>query len=38
MDKKFDLEDRLVDFAAGIALFSKDLPIDSKGSTTQINY
>lgn len=31
MDKKFDLEDRLVDFAAGAAMFCRDLPNDSIG-------
>ena len=30
-DKKFDLEDRLVDFAAAIVLFCKDLPSDMTG-------
>ncbi|WP_291963005.1 four helix bundle protein [Maribacter sp.] len=30
-DKKFDLEDRLVDFAANIVLFCKDLPSDMTG-------
>ncbi len=30
-DKKFDLEDRLVDFAANVALFCKDLPSDMTG-------
>ena len=29
--KKFDLEDRLVDFAANIVLFCKDLPSDMTG-------
>lgn len=29
--KKFDLEDRLVDFAAAAALFCKDLPSDMTG-------
>lgn len=31
MNKKFDLEDRFVDFAAKIALFCKDLPNDFAG-------
>ena len=31
MDKKFDLEDRLVDFAVLIVLFCKDLPSDMTG-------
>jgi four helix bundle protein len=31
IEKKFDLEDRLVDFAAKIALFCKDLPFDMTG-------
>ncbi|MEO9511156.1 MAG: four helix bundle protein [Flavobacteriaceae bacterium] len=31
MDKKFDLEDRFVDFAARIALFCKDLPNNFTG-------
>ena len=31
MDKKFDLEDRFVDFAAKIALFCKELPNDFTG-------
>ncbi|MGI9550742.1 MAG: four helix bundle protein [Aurantibacter sp.] len=30
-DKKFDLEDRLVDFAVAIVLFCKDLPNDMTG-------
>ena len=30
-DKKFDLEDRLVDFAAKVVLFCKDLPLDMTG-------
>ncbi|UII77740.1 four helix bundle protein [Flagellimonas sp. HMM57] len=30
-DKKFDLEDRLVSFAADIALFCKELPNDFTG-------
>lgn len=30
-DKKFDLEDRLVDFAAAVVLFCKDLPLDITG-------
>ena len=30
-DKKFDLEDRLVDFAGNIVLFCKDLPSDMTG-------
>lgn len=30
-EKKFDLEDRLVDFAASVVLFSKDLPKDMTG-------
>ncbi len=30
-DKKFDLENRLVDFAANVALFCKDLPSDMTG-------
>ncbi|WP_396636357.1 four helix bundle protein [Maribacter sp. R77961] len=30
-DKKFDLEDRLVDFAAAIVIFCKDLPSDMTG-------
>lgn len=31
MDKKFDLEDRLVGFAADAALFCNGLPIDAVG-------
>lgn len=31
MDKKFDLEDRLVDFAADVVLFCKELPNDMTG-------
>ena len=31
MDKKFDLEDRLVNFAATAVLFCKDLPSDLTG-------
>lgn len=30
-EKKFDLEDRLVDFAANTVLFCKDLPSDMTG-------
>ena len=30
-DQKFDLEDRLVDFAARAAIFCKDLPTDFTG-------
>ena len=30
-EKKYDLEDRLVEFAAKAALFSKDLPPDTPG-------
>lgn len=30
--KKFDLEDRIVEFAANTALFYKDLPKDAMGS------
>lgn len=30
-DRKFDLEERLVDFAAEIVLFCKDLPVDMTG-------
>jgi len=30
-DKKYDLEDRLVRFAAEVALFCKDLPSDMTG-------
>jgi len=32
MEKKFDLEDRLVEFAANAALFCKDLPNDMCGT------
>lgn len=31
MDKKYDLEDRLVNFAAEVAAFCKDLPSDMTG-------
>ncbi len=31
MNKKFDLEDRLVNFAASVVLFCKDLPNDMTG-------
>lgn len=31
MDKKYDLEDRLVDFAAKIVIFCKELPNDMTG-------
>jgi len=31
VDKKFELEDRLVDFAAAVVLFCKDLPSDMTG-------
>ena len=31
MDKKFDLEDRLVDFAAAVSIFCKDLSSDMTG-------
>ncbi len=31
LKKKFDLEDRLVEFAAKVALFSRDLPSDMTG-------
>ena len=31
MEKKFDLEDRLVEFAANAGLFCKDLPNDTCG-------
>ncbi|TVZ16007.1 four helix bundle protein [Maribacter sp. MAR_2009_72] len=31
MDKKFDLEDRLVEFAATVVIFCKDLPSDLTG-------
>ncbi len=31
IEKKFDLEDRLVDFASYIVLFCKDLPMDITG-------
>ncbi|GMN09600.1 four helix bundle protein [Croceitalea sp. MTPC9] len=31
MDRKFDLEDRLVSFAAEVAVFCKDLPSDMTG-------
>lgn len=30
-DKKFDLEDRLVDFAGNVVLFCKELPSDMTG-------
>ncbi|MFX0556174.1 four helix bundle protein [Maribacter sp. CXY002] len=32
MEKKFDLEDRFVDFAANVVLFCKDLPSDLTGA------
>lgn len=31
-DKKFNIEDRLVDFAGDIIMFCKDLPIDITGT------
>jgi hypothetical protein len=31
-EKKFDLEDRLVDFAADIVFLCKDLPTDMTGN------
>lgn len=31
IERKFDLEDRLVDFASHIVLFCKDLPMDITG-------
>lgn len=32
LEKKFDLEDRLVEFAGNIVLFCKDLPLDMTGT------